>query len=71
VKKPEKQQNQSGGKQATLFGMKKGMPPPKAVTRDSMVSTETERDEEEETLEETQTDDRPARILQESQVSLA
>lgn len=54
---------EAGGKQATLFGMKNGMPPPPAFTRESFESTETEED-----CEETMRDDVPRRILEESQV---
>ena len=55
----------AGGKQATLFGLKKGMPPPKAITGESLDSLETEED-----FEETMRDDPSSGILEESMVSV-
>jgi hypothetical protein len=82
AKKGEKP-TQNGPKQATLFGLKKGIdtepPKPQPISRDSLASTETENETEndlmEETgdaedLEETQVEDeRPVMILQDSNVS--
>lgn len=53
-----------GGKQGTLLGMKKVMPPPRAIERDSYASTETEGD-----YDETLGDETPSGILGESHVS--
>jgi len=55
---------EANGKQATLFGMKKGMPPPRAITRESFESTETE-----EGSDDTLRDDIPPGVLEESQVN--
>lgn len=62
--KPKAKPKDAGGKQATLVGMKKGMPPPRAAERESFGSTVTEGD-----CEETMRSEVPAGILEESQVS--